>query len=300
MAVNNFPVIPDDIVVTKYTDYYLNIPEFFIEFIQKEIKIRDIKGLTDGRISSVNITGEHPLVLLTGAVLSSQNTVDVNGFLPAISVVCSDEVEENITFGYSKRNPFIIDSDWVATFKANHGEIESRIQDGLLSDNQLDKIEQAVRNATNAIKNPKGQIIAYLDGHLVRDSIFVSVWTQSIDEQNIIGNSVRSIIFDMRKEMVNRSIKDISIQSSKGLVNTNFGRILHGQETTMSFLNVFHTVTVTTEVPTENMIDNTNNITIFDTAQDAYIDLLGYINNLSKYKGVATNDAYVDTAGNEI
>jgi len=300
MSVTNFPIIDKDKVVTKYTDYYLDTPDFFIKFIQDELPLRDLRGLTDDRITAARITGEHPLVLMTAAVLSNQQKVDISGFLPAISVVESDENEEFETLGYGKRSAFVIDTDWITTFKANHGTLEDRKADGLLSDKQLNDIEQAVTNATDAIKNPKGAILAYVDGHMIRESVFVSVWAGTVDERNIVGNVVRSVIYDMRKSMINRNVKDIHIQSSNGLVNTNFGRVIHGREITLNFINVFHTVTVTNEVPTENLLDNSKNISIYDTAENAYQDILGYINANLKFKGEATNDKYIDSAGNEI
>lgn len=297
--ITNFPVVEDSKIITKYTDYLISTPNFFIEFLQKEMPLRDLRGLTNGRIKAVNITGEHPLVLMTGAVLSAQKKVDISGFLPAISVVESDENEEFENLGYSKRTAFALDSDWVTAFKAAHGDIKTRQADGLLSDHQLEKIHQAVSNATNA-NNPKGALIAYIDGHMIRESVFVSVWVESVDERNIIGNTVRSVIYDMRKEMVNRTVKDIHIRSSKGLVNTNFGRVLKGQETTLDFINVFHTITVSMDIPSEFLLDSTNNITVYDTQQEAYVEINANLNVNAEYVGEGTNDDHIDQAGNEI
>jgi ligand-binding sensor protein len=52
--------------------------------------------------------------------------------------------------------------------------------------------------------------------------------------------------------MISRKAVDISITSNKGLVNTNFGKIIYGQETEIQFLNGFRNYIVTDEEYLEN------------------------------------------------
>jgi hypothetical protein len=52
--------------------------------------------------------------------------------------------------------------------------------------------------------------------------------------------------------MISRKAVDISITSNKGLVNTNFGKIIYGQETEIQFLNGFRNYIVTDEEFLEN------------------------------------------------
>lgn len=273
--------------ITKYTDYAVKTPDFFIDYIKSEIVKRDVKGLTNNRIKSVNITGEHPLVRMTETVLSGTQ-LDTSGFLPAIAVVEADENEDLTTLGNGTRTPLILTQSFVDECRAI--PIEERDYEGLLSNLQLDKIEQAIENNKTISTTGEGAVLAELEGFFLRETMFVSVWCHSVDERNIIGNVVRSILYDMKKAMRARSLKDTYLRTAKGLVNTNFGRILHGQETSIDYINFFHNITVTDEFPTKIMLDNCDKISVYDAIQQSTEELCTMINVDSKYRAAGYPD----------
>lgn len=228
-------------IITKYTCYYINTPNFLIKYIQNELALRDIPGLTNNVIKGVRVTGIHPLVKLTGAMMStSGGNPRFAGIIPAIAVSEVSESEEIGTFNYGERTPFIIDQKWVDNFRSNHSDVKKRIEDGLLTDQQLLLIENAV--ATNPIIALKKQI-------WLNESNIISVWCESLSDRQIIGDLVKSIVFDMRIAMREKGIRDISVKIDNGLVNMNFGRILHGMELAIDFTNTIENIIVTDEVP---------------------------------------------------
>lgn len=259
-------------IITKFTDYAIKTPDWFIDFIKTEITQRDVRGLTGGRITAVNITGEHPLVSLTKNMLESGGSeLDVSGFLPAIAVVEADENEQYTTIGDGKRVPIIVDQAFVDTCRAV--PIAERDVDGLVSDKQLASIEQAIANTVANSPTGEGAVIAELEGFFLRETTFVSVWCHNVNERNTIGNVVRSILYDMKKAMRAAKLKDTYLKTAKGLVNTNFGQVLHGQETTLDYINFFHNITVTDEFPTKIMLDNCAKISIYDAIEQSTEEL---------------------------
>ncbi len=255
------PLYQADDIVTKYTDYAANVPDYFIDFIKDEIALRDVPGLTSDRIKAVNVTGEHPLVRMTETVLTG-GKLNTAGFLPAISVIEDEENESYESLGDGWRTPLALTQTFVDDCRAL--AIQDRAQEGLLSNKQLDMIEAQIAVNAALTADGVGAVLALLEGFYLQERAFVSVWAHSVDERNYIGNTMRSILYDMKKHMKLRKLKDIHIRTAKGLVNTNFGRILHGQETTIDYVNFFHNITVTKEVPLQNLLDETNNISIFD------------------------------------
>lgn len=232
-------------ILTKFTDYYINGSDFFINEIQKEINLRDIRGLTNGRVEAIRVSGEHPLILLIGNIIDPTQQVNFAGIVPAIAVVENDEVEEATTIGQGKRAYGTIDEQWIADMQAK--VIKERNKDGIITDGQLQLIQ-------NAVAGGKKLYVAVEEFYL-RESVFISLWTHTLEEQRLIGYVLRSILFDLRKKMIARGLHDISIRTSKGLVNYNFGKILRGQETEISYLNGMRNYTVTDEEVNDDNFD---------------------------------------------
>lgn len=259
-------LIDPDTIVTKFTDYAIRTPEFFIDFITSEITKRDVRGLTNDRVQEVNISGEHPLVRMTASALVD-GKVNTKNFLPAISVIEDDENEEYTTIGDGTRPPIIVDQEFVDQCKAI--PIKDRIADGLITDKQLALIEQAILNNKDRSTTGEGKLLAHVEGFFMKEVAFVSVWGSTLNERNIIGDVVRSVIFDMKKAMREAKIKDTHIRTSKGLVNSNFGRIIYGQESMLEFTNFFHNITVTTEYPRSLLLQECPTISVFDAIKQS-------------------------------
>lgn len=268
-------------IVTKFTDYAIQSPEFFINFINQEIVQRDVRGLTNNRVTAVNISGEHPLVRMTGSALVD-GQVDTKKFLPAIAVVEDDENEEYTTIGDGTRVPVIIDQAFVDYYKAI--PVETRMSDGLLSDKQLAAIELAIAANVSKSTTGEGKLLAHLEGFFTKELVFVSLWCHTLDERGIIGKILKSILFDMKKAMRSSYIKDTHIRTAKGLINANFARILCGQESTIEFTNIFHNFTVTTEYPRSELYPECTKISIYDAIKQSTEEICTMINVDPRFK----------------
>lgn len=241
-------------IITEYTEYLLSSPDFFIEYIQEALGLRDLHGLTNKRIEAITVKGEHPLAMIAGEVLNAAGragaSVNMAGFLPAVSVVEGAENEESTTMGGGRRGNFLMNMQVVTAIRA-YTDMKVRMAEGLITDAQLGLIEAALRQqaADLNIALADACLIAEVEGFWQREEVLVSLWTHNIQERQIIGRVLRSIVYRMRRAMRARRVVDISMRTEKGLVNFNFGRTLHGQETPISFLNHFWTVTVTSDRP---------------------------------------------------
>jgi hypothetical protein len=248
--------IPDANILTKFTDYGVNMPDWLIDFIEREVRKRNVRGLTNNVITKLVISGEHPLVQLTAALLdATSGSIDISGFLPAVSVVEGDENEEPVTLGHGFSNILNIDQAWIDQYRIDFPDQEIALQDGQLTTQQLLEMETFLAT----LETGKQTVYAIIDGFFLQTNLMVGVWCQTVQERTIIGNLVRSILFDARKYLsAERGIKDIHYKTAKGLVNTNFGTILLGQETTMDFINYFHNITVTKDIPLDVLVDLTD------------------------------------------
>lgn len=280
--------------VAKFTDYAVNTPNFFLDFITTEIKKRDLKGLTGGRVAGASISGSHPLVCLTEAVLASGSTeIDFSSIIPGISVIENEENEDYTTIGDGKRVDIIITQRFIDDCRAVPQK--ERVQDGLISDYQLQIIEQHLQNTISQSPDGNGYLIAEMEGFYLRENMFVSVWTHSVDERNAIGNVMRSILFDMKKAMRAADLKDTQIRTDKGLVNTNFGRILHGQESSINYINFFHNITVYDEFPTRIKLANCEKIETYNAITEKTEEICKSINVEGKFRANGyPEDNFVD------
>lgn len=228
-------------IVAKYTDYFISHPEYFIEHIQNEINLRDVYNISNKRFPSITVTGEHPLVALVGSILATQGTANFSGLLPSIAVIEGDDAEEITTVGQGKRETSYIDQPWIDQLKTELSAMKDRSLEGLLTDIQIQAIETALVATTT------GKLKLEIDQFHERQSVFVSLWAHNRHERTLMGNLLRSVLYDMKKDMISKRLSDISIRTSKGLVNFNFGRILYGQESEISYLNSFKNYTVIDE-----------------------------------------------------
>lgn len=225
--------------ILKFTDYYIDGVNWFIRTIQQEIALRDIVGITNGRVQAINVTGHHPLVQLLGNLIDPVNQVSFAGLLPCVSVSENTENEEVTTIGQGKRVVGVVDISFVNDMRANYADMLKRNREGIITNSQLTTLE-------NALTGDK-KLITEVEEFGLRESVFVSLWCNTLEEQLVLGNVMRSIIFDVRKKMIAEGVIDINITTSRGLVNFNFGKIVYGQETEISFLNFFRNYTVTDE-----------------------------------------------------
>ena len=183
-------------VVTKYTDFLVFSPDWFIDFIQGELDGRDLPGLTNDRIKTTTVSGEHPLVSLVGSIFTD-GTPNFSGRLPAISVMDSEETEDGTTIGQGKRAYNVMDQTLLDAISSK--QIKERYFDGLISDDQIQTIQTAIDAETN------NQLLLEVEEFYQRESVFVSLWAHSKQELNIIGSLLRSILYEMKKARLCRA-----------------------------------------------------------------------------------------------
>ena len=223
--------------VTKYTDYSVTT-DFFIDFLQSEMNKRDIPGhFPNGRLAGVNVTGEHPYAQAIGTMIASEGQPNL-GFLPAISVTEDDESEENTTVGQGTRPYDFMTVDMLNELKIKVGPMQERHKDGLITDGQIGLIESALHNSK------EGNLILGVEEFFQKEAVYVSLWAHNIMELRILGNILRSVIYDMRKAMLKAGLFEITTHTSKGLMNYNFGKVIFGRETRIEYKQSIRNFTV--------------------------------------------------------
>jgi hypothetical protein len=255
-------------IIASYTEYTLAVPDYFLNYLSQELIKRDISGLTAGRIQGIIPTSEHPMVQLTGAVLSGKSQPDFAGILPAISVVEADETEESTTVSHGSRGWVAINQQFIDDLKAAYPTMKDRVPEGLVTDSQLDTMGQTVSNLG-------GDILGEVHEYWQRESVFISLWAHNLQERQVLGRLLRSIVYKMRLDMTSRGVVDITIRISKGLVNFNFGRVLYGMEIEITFLNKFTNMDVLNE-------------RVLDTSLP--VVTIGIVSDTSGYVGAGTDD----------
>lgn len=236
----------------KYTDYAVLTPTYFVRYLQAELAKRDLSGITGGRMANIRVSEEHPLCSMVQTILKdgTPNT----GIFPAVSVVEGDEEETDTTIGHGIRENEIFTLEMLQDLKQRYPTMASRINDGLISDKQLQDVELMFTRS----ENPAPRLFRERHKFRERETIFVSIWASTLEERKILSKILRSIIYDMRLDMVAHDLHDISIRTSKGLINFDFGVMLFGQETQVSFVNNFTNYRISdTEIPRdENEAEN--------------------------------------------
>jgi hypothetical protein len=231
-------------IITKFTDFNIDSPNWFINVLKEEFSLRDLKGISNNRFEHISISGQHPFIQLVNDLLENENFVKNTSILPCISVSENDENQEIVTIGEGFRGVKLIDTNILNYIETNYSDYKKRNKEGILTNNQI----ETIRTYINSGKKLKMLVYEYF----LRTSVFVSLWTNTYEEYQILSKILRSILYDIRLKMISRKAVDISITSNKGLVNTNFGKIIYGQETEIQFLNGFRNYVVTDEEFLEN------------------------------------------------
>lgn len=228
-------------VIAQFTDYLVRTPDFFVQSIQDGLTARDLPGITGDRIQRIEVTSEHPFVQLVGQVLVA-GAPQTAGLIPAISVTEGDETEEATTIGQGQRTVSVMTDGKLTALKA-YGSVKNRNRDGVISAAQILAIETALTT------KPDGLLMEVSEFY-ERESVNVSLWTHSVQERQVLGAVLRSIVYDMRKSMIAKKLHDISIRTAKGLVNFNFGKLLYGEEIEITYMNGFRIFTVSDDSAT--------------------------------------------------
>ncbi len=236
-------------IITTYFDYKVFSPDYFINYIQGELAKRDLAGLSNGKVEAIKVSGDHPLVTLLASALQG-GTPRFEGLLPAISVVGSDEPEEGTTIGQGIR-PYTVMTQAKLDLLSSV-PIATRYLEGLITDNQIATIQAAITAQAGH------QLRMGVDEFYQPEKIFVSLWTHTLQECNILGKILTSILYAMRKDMLAKHLINIKQRTDIGLRNTNFGRILYGQETAIDYRNTVRNFTVYDDPPRSEDVEPVN------------------------------------------
>jgi hypothetical protein len=224
-------------VLTKYSDYSIQSVEWFISKIETEIAYRDVKGLSNGRIELLKITKEHPLAILMASQLSDvrgENPLQ-SGLLPAISVTPGGGQNEGFTLGKSY-SAELIDDDFIDILSAYQEKTNKQIQqDVLITQTQIELIISEYR------RRAAGNMRFQRNEWSRNEEINISIWSESPDIDILLGTLMDSILSMIQVGIVgdDSPIRNMNSDSTKGLTNFNFGKVLFGTEYALTFLNTF-------------------------------------------------------------
>jgi len=229
-------------IITEFSDYAIQSVEYFISAIKTSLSLRDLSGLSNGRIEAINVSKEHPLVVLMGSQISVNPNLEATrtSLLPAISVTPGNLSEEGITLGKAPQT-FIINDEWISELKEISNKTLKDIQSetGLITLDQIDAIISEYRKGsgiTRCIKHTWGW----------NEEINISVWSDSPDVDILFGTLLDSILAKITTGFMgdNSPVKNMKYRITKGLTNFNFGRVLFGTEYSLTFYNSYHNYTI--------------------------------------------------------
>jgi hypothetical protein len=241
-------------IVTKYSDYELHSVEFFIEKINTELAYRDISGLTNNKVETINVSKQHPLVELMAAQLQNDSSVHRSALVPKISVTPGNSPDTGFTTGQGLKSG-IVDDDFIANL-AVYGALDpkDRLDSGLLTNSQITAINTAYAVAET------GSMLYESHQWRRNEEINISSWGPSADIDNLISNLLDSILAEVQVGFVgdNSPIVNFKWNVTRGLTNFNYGRVLFGTEYGLTFLNTFNNYTIYTET---RISEHENNFT---------------------------------------
>lgn len=223
----------------KFTSYDIWNTEYYIELLNQEFAFRDLKEISNGRIEGIKAVKEHPLIQMVGAVLSSGGESNLVGILPSIGVVEGDADHTIDRVGETTGKYLIWGQPEINQLKTGLENLEESQREGIISKTQIQNLENILAK-NNALKV---QIVTGFQ----QETIFISLWCNTLEERQLISKVLRSIIYDLRDQMTKDGIKNINLRTSKGLTNMNFGRVIYGEETELTFFSKFHNYTIIDE-----------------------------------------------------
>jgi hypothetical protein len=233
-------------LIAKYSDYVINSIEFFITKIKNDIALRDLPGLTNNKIDSVNVQKQHPLVTLMSAKINDQGrNFDHlrSSIIPAISVTPGNMSEEGFTLGQTYKTE-VVDNDFIDILKEYQEKTDKEIQeDVLITQKQIETIISAY-NRTSA-----GGMRVQRNEWSKNEEINISVWSDTPDIDKIFGDLIDSTLASIRVGLVgdNSAIRYLRYSINKGLVNFNYGRTLFGTEYNLTFFNTYSNYNIFTD-----------------------------------------------------
>jgi hypothetical protein len=221
-------------IITKFNDYEIHPIEFFITLIKNELALRDLSGVTNGMVKNINVSKEHPLVLLMQRQLANNaETMPSNNsnIVPAIGITPGNPASDGIVMGHGQAT-IAIDDDWIAEYDViKNTQMKDRVQAGIITDAQIALIKR--------IKAEGHSVFCRVNKYRQNEEVNISLWTETSDMDMVLSMMVESILSDALVGFMgdDSKVKNMKMSIVKGLTNFNFGRVLYGTEYSIQFLN---------------------------------------------------------------
>jgi hypothetical protein len=226
----------------QFSYYGLANPDWFIRSINAFMDSYDLDGLSSGRIKGLKASRQHPLVAMLTTALQDGKADNAISLLPAISVSAGGKSAEDIPIGQGMMTSVLIDETTVSQMESDVKDPASFMEQILLS-------PTGVKTLRSYLTLNNGTAYASRNQFRFRDSATISVWAATIDEAILMERLITAYLIESRAWMVSAHAADISVRTDAGLINTNFGRVIHGIETTISFQHAFTTYQVFRQKP---------------------------------------------------
>ena len=228
-------------IILKYTDYSIYGIEFFIEKIKADLLLRDLSGLTNGKVEIINILKEHPIVAFFAS--NFENPKDVaqkySGIIPGIGVTPADLPDEGETLSVGLNN-FEVTQDWLDEMNSFDNQ-KVRTQQGQVTQKMIDDVSYYIK------KNER--VLGESHKYMKNEGINISVWSMSPDMDIMLGIMVGGILKDIVTGLSGdeSKIRNMSLRTTKGLISLDTGRVLYGCEFAVTFTNTYNNYTLFTE-----------------------------------------------------
>jgi hypothetical protein len=229
-------------IITKYNDYVIHGIPYFIDKIETELAIRDIKGIFNNKVEMINVTKQHPIVSLMAAQLQENKSLDAirSSVLPAIAVTPSNPTEDGFTMGQGFQTAKVDDA-FIDNLKTIYNmTMKDRVQEGILTNLQIETIMSTYK------KSAAGAIRAQINEWRKNEEINISIWADSVDYDDLLSIMLESMLADIQVGFAgdDSPVRNMKWRVTRGLTNFNFGRVLFGSEYSLTFLNTYNNYTI--------------------------------------------------------
>ena len=236
------------IIIEKYSDYSIQTVNYFKDAIETDINARDIKNLSNDVIDFVKVSKEHPLVTMMASQLGATRNSELNrsNLLPAIAVTPGAAKSKDYGFGLTA-STYNIDDDFIADLKVlyNLPDNKKLQENGLITKQQIENIMGAYKRRGNQT------LRCYANQWGREEELNISCWSESPDLDALLDNIVNSVLSGIRAKFPGDEspLKNMKFETTRGLTNFNFGRVLFGTEYSLTFLNTYNNYTIFSEQP---------------------------------------------------
>jgi hypothetical protein len=219
-----------------------------VNLLQAELnqyKLDDVGQILNNRTIKIQVTLDHPLMVLAGAILfsSGANLPDINGMFPRISVTDASHREKETSIGQGIKDYSILKTSDIQNFKNSMGSMKDRIDKGLLITNQQ------VDNMLAITESIGGEAILMRQQVMQDVTYYISVWCLSIDERIVLTQIMESTLFGLKQELIKQGFRNPQINTDTGITNSNFGRMIFGSELELTGINTITNYTLFKEKP---------------------------------------------------